>query len=61
MKAFTVSKAVTALMLAGLVLLPLYSQLSGKSVADVTYRPDDLPEADAKLLRDLATPSLPAS
>ncbi|MET4176345.1 branched-chain amino acid transport system permease protein [Bradyrhizobium sp. LA6.1] len=29
MKAFTVSKAVTALMLAGLVLLPLYSQLSG--------------------------------
>jgi len=29
MKAFTVSKAATALMLAGLVLLPLYSQLSG--------------------------------
>jgi branched-chain amino acid transport system permease protein len=29
MKAFTVAKAVTALMLAGLVLLPLYSQLSG--------------------------------
>ncbi len=29
MKAFTVSKAVTALMLAGLVLLPLYSHLSG--------------------------------
>ncbi|UPT97125.1 branched-chain amino acid ABC transporter permease [Bradyrhizobium barranii subsp. apii] len=29
MKAFTVRKAVTALMLAGLVLLPLYSQLSG--------------------------------
>ncbi|SEO15681.1 branched-chain amino acid ABC transporter permease [Bradyrhizobium sp. OK095] len=29
MKTFTVSKAVTALMLAGLVLLPLYSQLSG--------------------------------
>ena len=29
MKSFTVSKAVTALMLAGLVLLPLYSQLSG--------------------------------
>ena len=29
MKAFTVSKAVTALMLAGLLLLPLYSQLSG--------------------------------
>jgi branched-chain amino acid transport system permease protein len=29
MKAFTVSKAVTALLLAGLVLLPLYSQLSG--------------------------------
>ncbi|MDA9464438.1 branched-chain amino acid ABC transporter permease [Bradyrhizobium sp. CCBAU 53415] len=29
MKAFTVSKAVTVLLLAGLVLLPLYSQLSG--------------------------------
>lgn len=29
MKTFTVSKAVTALMLAGLVLLPLYSSLSG--------------------------------
>jgi branched-chain amino acid transport system permease protein len=29
MKAFTVSKAATALMLAGLVLLPLYSQLAG--------------------------------
>ncbi|TPQ27422.1 branched-chain amino acid ABC transporter permease [Bradyrhizobium guangdongense] len=29
MKSFTVSKAVTALMLAGLVLLPLYSQLTG--------------------------------
>ena len=29
MKTFTVAKAVTALMLAGLVLLPLYSQLSG--------------------------------
>jgi len=29
MKSLTVSKAVTALMLAGLVLLPLYSQLSG--------------------------------
>ncbi|MGY3078630.1 ABC-type branched-subunit amino acid transport system permease subunit [Bradyrhizobium sp. LM6.10] len=29
MKTFTVSKAVTALMLAGLVLLPLYSQASG--------------------------------
>src|SRR3569833_710289 len=29
MKAFTVAKAVTALMLAGLVLLPLYSHLSG--------------------------------
>ncbi|MEY9307439.1 hypothetical protein ABH977_002651 [Bradyrhizobium ottawaense] len=29
MKSFTVSKAVTALMLAGLLLLPLYSQLSG--------------------------------
>ena len=29
MKAFTVSKAATALLLAGLVLLPLYSQLTG--------------------------------
>ena len=29
MKGLSVSKAVTALMLAGLVLLPLYSQLSG--------------------------------
>ncbi|WP_441233374.1 branched-chain amino acid ABC transporter permease [Bradyrhizobium sp. 930_D9_N1_4] len=29
MKAFTLSKAVTVLLLAGLVLLPLYSQLSG--------------------------------
>ncbi len=29
MKTFSVSKAVTALMLAGLVLLLLYSQLSG--------------------------------
>ena len=43
-----------------LTALVIYSQLSGKSVADVSYRPDDLPEADAKLLRDLATASLPA-
>jgi len=42
-----------------LAALVIYARLSGKSVADVTYRPDGLPEADAKLLRDLATASLP--
>jgi hypothetical protein len=42
-----------------LTALVIYAQLSGKSVADVSYKPDDLPEADAKLLRDLATANLP--
>ena len=42
-----------------LAALVIYARLSGKGVADVTYRPDGLPEADAKLLRDLATASLP--
>ena len=41
-----------------LTALVIYARLSEKGVADVTYRPDDLPEADAKLLRDLATASL---
>ena len=41
-----------------LTALVIYAGLSGKSVADVTYRPDDLPKADAKLLRDLATANL---
>ena len=42
-----------------LTALVIYARLSGKGVADVTYRPHDLPEADAKLLRDLVTASLP--
>jgi hypothetical protein len=42
-----------------LTALVIYAELSGKGIADVTYRPDDLSEADAKLLRDLATASLP--
>jgi len=42
-----------------LTALVIYAQLSGKSVAAVSYRPDGLPEADAKLLRALATANLP--
>ena len=42
-----------------LAALVIYARLSGKSVADVSYRPDGLPDADAKLLRDLATANLP--
>lgn len=44
-----------------LAALVIYAQLSGKSVADVRYVPDGLPEKDAALLRELAARALPAA